>query len=237
MKRYKTPLVIILCIVIIAIGSLVLANPDIFVHYKSDFDFEYIKYQDGIALTKYNGNEKNLIVPSVIDGKKVVSVRGAFYGNRSITHIRLSEGIEEVGYMSFYFCASLVSVKLPSSIRTIEHAAFKDCISLNKINLPENLEEIMPYAFSSCSFLKNIKLPEGLKFIGKNAFENCRSLKTITLPASLEVLGGVTDTELSFSAQKGQINENSFSGCDKLKIKVDSNNPYFTVIDGKVTEK
>ena len=237
MKKYKTPLVIILCIVIIIVGSFVLSKPDAFVSYKADSQFDYIKYGEGIAVIKYNGQEKNLIVPSVINGERVLSIKGAFYENRNITHIKISEGIEEIDYMSFYSCTSLVSVKLPSSLKTIEHAAFKDCIALNRINLPENLEEIMPYAFSSCSFLKDIRLPEGLKFIGKNAFENCRALRKITLPASLEVLGGVTDTALSYVEQKGKINSNSFSGCTDLKIKVKSENPYFTVTDGKVTQK
>ena len=237
MKKHKTSLVIVLCTVIIAIGTLVLATPEIFVRYKSDFRFDYIKYEDGIALTRYTGQEKNLIVPSVIDGEKVVSIMGAFYENRNITHIKISEGIEEIGYMSFYFCTSLVSVELPSSVRTIEHAAFKDCLSLNRINLPEGLEAIMPYAFSSCSFLKGVKLPEGLKFIGKNAFENCKSLRKIILPASLEVFGGVTDADISYGEQKGKIKADCFSGCTSLKIKVENANPYFTVADGKVTEK
>ena len=237
MKKFKTPLVIALCIVIIVVGSLVLSTPDIFVSFKADSHFDYIKYGDGIAVVRYNGQEKNLIVPGVIDGQKVVSIKGAFYENRNITHIRISEGIEEIDYMSFYSCTSLVSVKLPSSVKTIEHAAFKDCIALNRINLSENLEEIMPYAFSDCSFLKDIKLPGGLKFLGKNAFENCRSLKKITLPASLEVFGGVTNTSLSYADQKGIIRADCFSGCENLKIKVENKNPYFTVTDGKVTEK
>lgn len=237
MKKYKTPLVITLCIVIIVVGSFVLSKPDVFVSYKADSQFDYIEYGEGIAVTKYNGQEKNLIVPSVIDGQKVVSIKGAFYENRNITHIKISEGIEEIDYMSFYSCTSLVSVKLPSSVKTIEHAAFKDCISLNRINLPENLAEIMPYAFSSCSFLKDIKLPEGLKFIGKNAFENCRDLRKITIPASVEVFGGVTNTSLSYADQKGIIRADSFSGCTDLKIKVSKDNPYFTVTDGKVTGK
>lgn len=234
MSKKKTAAIISVCIAVIAVGIIALAAPDAFIRYKTDFSFDYTETEDGIVLTRYTGNEKNLIVPSRIDGKKVVSLRGTFCRNDTVENVRLSEGIETVDYMAFYECFSLVNVFLPDTLNSIEHAAFFGCIGLEKVHTGKNLKEIMPYAFDGCTFLREIELPEGLLFIGQAAFKDCSRLQKIFIPASLEVLGGVTENKdiASEIDQRGSTKHPVFDGCDSLKISIDENNAYY-YLDGE----
>ena len=46
----------------------------------STYEYEYSVYEDGIILTNYNGADKDIVIPSEINGKTVI---GILYGRRS----------------------------------------------------------------------------------------------------------------------------------------------------------
>ncbi len=241
----KRTLTIVLCLIIALLGSYSLIKPHGLIRYVTDSSFEYLDIEGGIVLTKYTGSNKDIIIPAKIDGKKVLSIEGAFMGNTDVRNVRVSEGVVSVDYMAFWHCISLENVDLPDSVETVGHAAFDKCISLKKITFGKNLTNIMPYAFSGCVSLSSVTLPEGLRFIGEKAFENCGKLENIYVPESVEVIGGVTeeentDSEITldaYKAQIGSVERESFQGCEKLKIEIAENNPYYKVQDGKIISK
>lgn len=239
MNKIKQTVTIIVCLAVIAAGIFVLADPDALIRYKTDYDFTYTQEDGGIVLTRYNGECENLIIPSEIDSIPVKAIRGAFLNNGTVKNVRVSEGIENIDYMSFYGCTALVNITLPDSVKTIGHAAFLGCMALEKVKTGAFLEEIMPYAFSDCIFLKKLTLPQGLLFIGENAFSRCIRLEKLSIPASVEVIGGVTEKKGGEKGedQRGSLSHTSFDGCDKLEITIDENNPYYCVVNGKITAK
>ena len=239
MSKLKQTVTIIICIAVIALGIYTLVNPDVFIRYEKDVNYSYTEENGYLVLTKYNGDGKNIIVPSEINGKPVKSIKGAFCNNLDICNVKVSEGIETIDYMAFYGCASLIKIYLPDSLKTIGHAAFCGCMSLEKVKTGSSLTEIMPYAFSECTFLGKINLPEGLVFIGKDAFLNCRHLEKLKIPASVQVIGGVTEKNDGgdYSSQAGSTENTSFDGCDALTLIISDKNPVYTIINNVISRK
>lgn len=239
MSGLKQKLIIIVCLLVIIGGVFALGNPDLFISYKTDTDFEYIEEDGSLILTKYLGENENIIVPAEIDSKPVKSIKGAFLNNIMVKNVRISEGIETIDYMAFYGCTSVLSVLVPESVKTIGHAAFLGCMSLETVEMGGGVTEIMPYAFSDCTFLSNIILPENLEFIGEKAFSNCSHLQSLNIPAAVKVIGGITQPKDDSQVidQRGTLLRECFDGCALLEITIDEDNPFYEVKEEKIVQK
>lgn len=150
----------------------------------SENDFLYIKNNenDGITIFKYIGQEKNIILPSKIDGYTVTSIADDAFIYESLTQIYVSEGISTIGNNAFACCSSLECVILPSSLRNIGESAFAECTALKSINIPEGISTISYQTFSGCCSLKEVVLPDSLLSIGEDAFRCCESLTNVIIP-------------------------------------------------------
>lgn len=245
MKPATKKIAVAVCLIVAVLGSYFLIKPHGFIRYVTDTAFEYTEVDGGIILTKYTGENKDIIIPPKIDGKTVLSLKGTFCADGNVRNVKISEGIISVDYMTFWHCVSLESVTLPDSVETVGHAAFDRCISLEKIRLGKNLTDIMPYAFNGCVSLKNVALPQGLRFIGEKAFDGCVSLGEITIPSSVEIIGGVTqdgkagkeEIRRAYSEQIGKTDREAFGNSGKLKIEIAEDNPYYKIENGKITSK
>ena len=153
-------------------------------------DYDYYDDNTGIVLTKYNGNDKEVVVPSEIDGTAIVKIEGTFYNNQSIEEVILPEGITIIGEQAFYGCTNLKSVILPKSTKIIDNYAFAYC-GIKEIVLPANTHYINEGAFLGCSNLTAIEshaepitMDGKALFIGQRAFEDSkiRAIKTKFTP-------------------------------------------------------
>ena len=176
----------ILCIIFV----LFLMNVTSFSINASAHDYDYFINDLGVVLTKYNGNDKEVIVPSEIDGKAIVKIEGTFYSNNSIEEVILPEGITIIGEQAFYGCTNLKNVILPKSTEIIDNYAFAYC-GIKEIILPANTHYINEGAFLGCSNLTAIKsyvepitMDGKALFIGQRAFEDSkiRAIKTKYTP-------------------------------------------------------
>ncbi len=226
-NNFKKALIIVACLAVICLGTVSLLNPDAFIFYHKETDFEYIEEEGGLVLTGYNGSEKNIEIPSSIDGKEVVALRGTFYENSNVTGVKIPEGVKLIDYMTFFFCSSLVRVIVPSTVEEIGNAAFNSCVALREVSFTgSGIKRIMPYAFSYCTFLNKILLPEGLTYIGERAFEGCKRLEKIMIPSTVEEIGGA-------EAPEGE--DYAFAGCESLKITVAPGSEHYAMQDGVLT--
>ena len=151
-------------------------------------DFEYIENENGgITITLYKGNDKDVIIPSKINGKDVTVIgENAFEGN-NLCSVKMPNSVTVIEKVAFRTCVELKEVFLSQNLKVIEGGSFISCYSLSSIDFPETLESIGEVAFEDCKSLNQIALPKGLNKLGKRAFANCEALKHINIPAQIAV--------------------------------------------------
>ena len=160
--------------------------------------YQYAEVEEGIKITRYLGEEKNCIVPEMIDGKKV----------------------RVIGEDAFSFNEAIWNVKLPDTIQEIEQCAFDSC-SLRQINLPEGLKRVETAAFAS-SKITSIYFPESVEYLGEFLFWECKNIRSAYIGAKITVLPKgifadctyLHDVYLSDSIE--QIDDDAFNWCTDL---------------------
>ena len=107
-------------------------------------DYTYILLEDGTAeITKYSGKEKNLSIPSELDGFTVTSIgNSAFAECRELVWLTIPDSITTIGNWAFYCCFHLSCVIIPDSVTTIGIEAFRACSSMTSLVIPESVTEI-----------------------------------------------------------------------------------------------
>jgi hypothetical protein len=160
-------------------------------------DFNFGNYQvaltsdgTGVVITRYNGSEKEVRIPSTIQGLLVKEIgNSSFYGNNTATSIIIPEGVTIIrkkafgnNYWTGDYSSRIQSITLPSTLVIIEEGAFYCCSKLTSIVIPENVIEIGKLAFESCYSLYSVSLPSTLQKIEDEAFKDCEKLTYITIP-------------------------------------------------------
>ncbi len=150
-------------------------------------------------ITFYTGMEKNVVIPTKIEGFTVTEISGsAFYG-ATIESITLPSKLEYIGDWAFN-SSSLKSIKIPNTVKEIGEKAFEGCTALESVTIGNGLTEISEKAFYGCTSLKTLKIGNKVRDIDKEAFRMCSSLKTLTLPDSVK-----------------KVEEHAFADCTALK--------------------
>lgn len=158
-----------------------------------------LAFENG-AVKSYNGNSKNVVLPSRWDRVDIRTVGGtAFAGNKSIESVTIPEGLVEIEPSAFAGCTSLASVSLPTTLTTFGKEAFSKCSALTDIVLPEKTLQIPDGFFFGCSSLAAFIIPSGVTSIGKNAFQGCKNLLDIDISNTVVSIG-----------------EEAFDGCSSL---------------------
>ncbi len=139
-----------------------------------DFIYGYTKSGE-IVIRKYMGNEKEVTVPGMIDGKPVVTLddfsfcpttsyknyyTDTEYSNPdsvNIESVNLPDSITIIRGAAFMYCKNLKNIKMPKNLKKINHSAFGGCSSLESIDLSRGVEEIEPYAFAETK-IKNLTI-------------------------------------------------------------------------------
>lgn len=114
--------------------------------------FEYTVDNDGAHITKFTGQAADVVVPSSLSGKDVVTI----------------------GLEAFWYCDFLTAVSLPGTVTCIEAKAFQGCKNLEIINIPDGVYEIGDAAFEGCEKLADIDLPSELLYVGGFAFDKTK---------------------------------------------------------------
>ncbi len=103
---------------------------------------------------------------------------------KSITEVKINEGVTSISAGAFDGCEALYKVTLPSSLRVIEYGAFSNCTALTSITIKNGVTTIGDYAFSNCSSLIDITIPKTVTNIGFEVFQECYSLNNIFVDSS-----------------------------------------------------
>lgn len=92
---------------------------------------------NGITLSSYDKNAKNVVIPSEIEGLPVTSIQKfAFMKQGKIFQITYSN-------------SKMSSLVIPETVTTIGDYAFFQCKNLRELNIPASVKSIGEYAFAS----------------------------------------------------------------------------------------
>ena len=170
--------------------------------------FTYEEVEGGISITGYNTKGGyDVVIPSNINGKKVVEIATKAFQNKQLTSVTIPEGITSVGYAAFsgnqltsviipnsvtniYVHAfsenQLTSVTIPNSVTSIGQSAFCDN-QLTSVTIPSSVTSIGDYAFKS-NQLTSVTIPSSVTSIGDYAFKS-NQLTSVTIPSSVTSIG------------------------------------------------
>jgi hypothetical protein len=109
---------------------------------------EFVVDSDGVLL-KYNGEEKNVVVPSEVSGVTVQEISDTVFCESDVT-----------------------SVELPSSVTSVWWYAFEDCLSLKNVKLSTGMTKLVD-VFSGCTALEKVYIPSNITTINANIFKDC----------------------------------------------------------------
>ena len=189
-----------------------------------------------ISITKNrNYSEKELIIPSYIDGIPVKTIGYNAFAESEIEKLVVPDTIVSIGDSAFSHCVKLTDVTFGNGLRVISDFAFTST-SLKSFKAPPSLSTIGYRAFDK-SALEDIELNDGLHFLRAFAFTK-NPISKIIIPDSVFACDeGVFDH--CSQLKSIHIGENvktlfhsnaPFLGCNSLsKISVsDKNNSLFT---------
>ena len=108
-------------------------------------------------------------------------VNNAFYNCKSLTDVKVSGGVTNMGVATFSGCENLETVVLGDGIKKISNSLFNGCASLSDINIPASVTEIDGSAFEGCASLASIDIPANVTNIVEYAFYGCKNLASINV--------------------------------------------------------
>lgn len=224
MNKYFKSLIgaLLLVISFILVSNSVVSEAATKVYYSGDYKYELNK--DGtVNIVSYRGWDKDVVIPSKIDGKKVTKISSIDYVGYSstskITRITIPKTVTNIAEGVFRGCASLREIIIDSKNKhyisedgvlfTKERDVLVSVMPIKKGTyvIPEGVTRIGNSAFANSVHLTEIVFSNSVKTIGSYAFSNCKNISNMIIPDSVESIG------------KG-----AFSDCKKLEsIKLSEN--------------
>ncbi|MCR5752054.1 MAG: leucine-rich repeat domain-containing protein [Kiritimatiellae bacterium] len=144
-----------------------------------------------VTNTVYDGV---LVIPSKIDGLKVVGIGEDAFFNRNhgfegITTIEIPSTVKEIGARAFAYCKNVTTVVVGTGCESIGEEAFAGCWGLQSIKIPANVRTIGKNAFKDCDALSGLEIMKGVKTIESGAFSGCGQLTEVVIPDSVNEIG------------------------------------------------
>ena len=182
-------------------------------------DYKYTADGGKAVITGYTGSEKEVIIPSDLDGNTVTALgKGLFESNNNIEKVTIPESVDLVGTNAFASCGNLKKITIKSHLEVIPRGMCNDCPKLEEVNLPDSIVTVDTFAFDSCKSLKSINLPEKTEVIKLNAFSDS-GLEKFNIGKNVSVIKGLI-------------------GAKKLsKITLDKDNKNFSIKTGILYSK
>ena len=85
--------------------------------------------------------------------------------------------VTRIGVEAFNKCKTITSVKIPEGVKVIGKLAFNACKDLTTVDFPTTMEEFGAYAFSGTG-ITSIELPSSLKIMKTTVFSGCNLVTT-----------------------------------------------------------
>ncbi|MBQ4573289.1 MAG: leucine-rich repeat protein [Clostridia bacterium] len=165
----------------------------------SDFVYDANDRTGTAIITKYKGNEQEVIIPDTIEEYNVVGINNFVFAHKhSIEKVVIGENIKTIGYGAFANCSLLKEIEI-SNLNT-EYLSANNIIfnkdktkiicypsgkTEQKYVIPNTVKELESYSFSYALNLKEITLSNEMTIIPNDAFLSCSKLETVIIPESV----------------------------------------------------
>ncbi len=140
---------------------------------------------------------------------------------RTLTEVKLKEGVVGIADEAFQYCKSLESVTLPESIKYIGDFAFDHCEKLSTVKLGNSVVSIGMYAFANCPNLRSVNIPQSITSLGACVFKNSSNAVSVTHGISFVdgwIVGCERDVqELILPANTVGIGAEAFQDCTNIQ--------------------
>lgn len=185
----------------------------------ADYDFS------GNTITAYNGDDKNIAIPSSYSIADTVEYEETFYDEFSlIDHLMMN--YNSISYPLTITDSENTEFEIYSEIDVMENEeiVYPVLVMLEKNIYTEGTDyqvtKIDVNVFANKEF-EHIVIPNTITCIEVGAFGDCNSLEEVFIPASVTTIGNY-----------------AFWRCDNLQsINVDESNPNYTSVDGVLFNK
>ncbi len=175
--------------------------------------YEYNKGLGDITIFAYTGTESDLVIPAVINGRKVSRVERYFLDdNDYVRTLTFSEGIEYISPLFAYGCDQMTSVSIPSTARfgnvgndsvvTGLNGFVQSCDAMATVtvaagnpylcvidNVLYNKAKTSILYYPPQSPATVIHIPDGVQAVNDEAFAYSQYLEEVVLPDSVTRIG------------------------------------------------
>ena len=162
--------------------------------------FSYSEVEGGVSITGYNiEGGLDVVIPSMINGKKVVAIADYAFTTNGITPTSISNTKKVMPLYKYngnkasvhklapsIAGLGITSVIIPNTVTSIGVNAFYDS-KLTTIVIPSSVTSIGDYAFWG-NKLTEVTIPSSVTSIGWGAFEG-NQLTEVTIPSSVTSIG------------------------------------------------
>ena len=165
-------------------------------------DWQYTENGDEITITGYTGAEKDITIPSLLNGKNVTAIGSDVFTDDAITNITIPESVTTIDSGVFWECRTLESIRFTGNnpnYKSDNGIAFsKDGSVLfhypaNKsgaaYTVPAGVTTIGRCAFDHNQQLQSVTLTDGVSRIEDCAFWRCEALASFNIPKSVSYIG------------------------------------------------
>lgn len=127
--------------------------------YTNNICYTYLNEYGGLTIYDYKANEKNVVIPSEINGIPVTCVAGLYTDK--------DQG--ETYDMPYWDTSNVESIVVPSSVKVL-YGSFRDLVNLKSVTLSEGLEVISGGTFKNTQ-VAEVNIPDSVHTIYESAFE------------------------------------------------------------------
>ncbi len=179
-----------------------------------------------VKISYYGGTEEEVVIPSYIDGYKVVGIGSLAFQESTVKKVTLPETVETIDPAAFYLCRSLEEIEFSDGLKSVCEFAFLGCTALREIEFPDSLETVGRLAFAECYSLESIDFGNGIT-----------DIEGFVKPAT-ESYVDIYEAISKYDSFNSSGHYSSFFGCYSLKeIKFGSENESYRATDGVIYSK